>query len=182
MTIHEMYVKVLNTPSDIQEHLETLRTYGATVEYIVELGVRNGLSTLSFLMSKPLKMTSYDIFITQIAKDIERQALLENINFELIEGNSLEVDIPECDLLFIDTLHTHKQLWIELNNHSHKVKKYIILHDTVTYALFGGGEEGIIKDSDGLMFSIVKFLVIDEGWKIKEHFTNNNGLTILERI
>lgn len=182
-TIEETYLDLVKIPSDIWEHLPILRRYGEMCERIVELGVRNGASTIALLSSAPEKMWSYDIVLTNRAKDIHTQANLEGLDFELIEGNSITVEIPECDLLFIDTLHVDSTLIAELYRHSEKVRKYIILHDTVTFALIGGGEQGPIIGSRGLMYALIEFLVGNaDHWRVKDHFTNNNGLTILERI
>lgn len=181
MTIHEMYIKALNTPSDIQEHLNTLRLYGLDCESVVELGVRFGVSTIALLSSCPTKMTSYDIHLTDKAKDIWTQARNEGIDFDLIEGNSAKIEIPECDLLFIDTDHTSVHLEAELTLNTNKVRKYIILHDTVTCGICGGNDSGMIPDEKGLMYALIPFLSIGQ-WKVKEHFNNNNGLTILGRV
>jgi len=64
------------------------------------------------------------------------------------------------------------------------------LHDTVFFAF--KGEE---PDMKGLMFGLIRFLDSDNDrfgikrlfgyknkWKVKEHYTNNNGLTVLERV
>lgn len=45
-------------------------------------------------------------------------------------GNDLEVQLPECDILMIDTLHTYDQLLKELKLLSGKTKRYILMHDT----------------------------------------------------
>jgi hypothetical protein len=34
----------------------------------------------------------------------------------------------------------------------------------------------------GLYTALMDFLDENKNWKVKEHFTNNNGLTIIERI
>ena len=34
----------------------------------------------------------------------------------------------------------------------------------------------------GLYNALVDFLGENKNWKIKEHYTNNNGLTIIERV
>jgi hypothetical protein len=51
--------------------------------------------------------------------------------------------------------------------HAHKVRKYLIFHDTVLF-----------KD---LNKAISEFIEANKEWKIKEVLTNNNGLTVLER-
>ena len=95
-------------------------------------------------------------------------------------------------MLFIDTLHTYNQLSKELRRHEKNVNKWIILHDTIT---FGQRDEdfyqnGAISDEitgekvekRGLYTALTDFLDENKNWKIKEHFTNNNGLTIIERV
>jgi hypothetical protein len=52
-------------------------------------------------------------------------------NFNI--GNTLEVDIDETDMLFIDTLHNGDQLEKELERSASKVKKFIAFHDTTTF-------------------------------------------------
>ena len=105
------------------------------------------------------------------------------------------MNIEETDLLFIDTLHRYFQLYNELGLHAKNVKKYIILHDTETYGevdepLYAPqipvkmSEKVIRTKAKGLKQAISDFLnTTKEGknWKIKEVFTNNNGLTVLER-
>ena len=51
--------------------------------------------------------------------------------------------------------------------HGHKVNKYLMFHDTTL--------------CPPLNQAIDEFLKANLNWKIKEVFTNNNGLTILEK-
>ena len=51
--------------------------------------------------------------------------------------------------------------------HGHKVNKYLMFHDTTL--------------CPPLNQAIDEFLKANSNWKIKEVFTNNNGLTILEK-
>ena len=95
-----------------------------------------------------------------------------------IKANVLDIEISETDLLFIDTLHTYSQLAKELALHSSKVKKYIVLHDTYTFGL--SGEDP--RDKKGLLTAVIEFLINSPNWKFKMFKTNNNGLTVLERI
>ena len=101
------------------------------------------------------------------------------------------MDIDKTDMLFIDTLHTYNQLSKELRKHEGSVNKWIILHDTIT---FGQVDEGFYQNGEisdeisnqvvskrGLYTALIDFLEENKNWKIKEHFTNNNGLTVIER-
>ncbi len=49
------------SPSDINEHLPTIKKYAEECETIVELGVRIPISTFALMMGKPKKLTSVDI-------------------------------------------------------------------------------------------------------------------------
>jgi len=177
-----------NEPSDINEHMETLLKYASSSDSIVELGVRAMVSTWAFILGKPSKLTCVDLYppskylndngafqsiAEMICKDL-------GIEFTFIVGNSLEVEIPKTDLLFIDTLHSYEQLSKELELHSGNVKKWIILHDTESCKDYFVDSYGDLMG--GLRYSISGFLDAHPEWATKEVFTNNNGLTILERI
>lgn len=180
-----------NTVSDINEHINTLYEYGKECSHITEMGVRWVSSTWPLIYSNPKKMISYDIVKNENINEVINLASEYNIDYTFIEGDVLNLDIEPTELLFIDTLHTYNQLYSELNKHSQNVSKYIILHDTIS---FGNIDENIYNhasdivksinsDKIGLINAINDFLVSTNGkhWKIKEIFTNNNGLTILER-
>lgn len=180
---------------DINEHLPTLRKYASQSEHVTEMGTRFAVSTYAFLIGKPKKLVAYDInykFFKPYESEINAYAYACNTAFEFNEADVLKVDIEETDLLFIDTLHTYNQLSKELRKHEKQVRKWIILHDTVT---FGDKDEdfyqnGVISDevksmqvqNRGLMNALVDFLKENKNWKVKEHFTNNNGLTVLQRV
>ena len=107
----------------------------------------------------------------------------------------MTLDLSEkVDLLFIDTWHIYGQLIRELEKFHSLVHKYIILHDTTTFATRPEpARHSIIKHSmetfnitkdeikKGLKPAVDEFLANHSEWQVKEVFTNNNGLTILER-
>lgn len=55
------YEELKQSPSDINEHFDTLLKYGSECENITELGVRGICSTWAFLAAKPKILTSYDL-------------------------------------------------------------------------------------------------------------------------
>jgi len=180
------------TPSDINEHMETLLRLSKECNHITEMGVRFVVSTWAFLSAKPNRVVSYDISYHDKLKidEVTNAAKNENIDFSFILSDVLQIDIEETDLLFIDTLHTYTQLSQELLKHACKVKKYIVLHDTET---FGSRDENLYEhasylakkslDKKGLKLAIVDFLSSQEGsnWRVEQHFVHNNGLTVLKR-
>lgn len=175
-----------NISNDINEHLPTLKKYTQECDVVIEMGVRSIISTWAFLAGKPKKLTSIDIVnpIDYINHDkngcdldlVKKAANEENIDFNFILGDTLKIEIDECDLLFIDTLHNYSQLKKELELHSNKVKKYIILHDTESFKT-----KGETNNELGIWKAVEEFLELNVNWSIKECFKNNNGLTILER-
>lgn len=161
---------------DIIEHLDTLKGYASRCPIIVELGTREGISTTAFALAKPKKLYCYDVIGTPFLEELRTMCKKENIGMYFLIANDLEIEIPVCDLLFIDTWHTYKQLSQELKLHGNSSSKYIIFHDTETFGAVG--EDGT---TPGLNQAISEFLIENPHWKLKERYTNNNGLTILER-
>ena len=176
--LQEIYEGLCNTPSDINEHLPTLKKYAEECEHITEMGVRWIVSTYALLMGKPKEMISYDI--NSIHWDVIRDMVKEDTDFRFEVANTLDLEIEETDLLFIDTLHNYNQLSKELKLHGNKSKKYIIFHDTTSFEWIGESYEGKI-DEIGLWPAIEQFLEANPHWELHERFTNNNGLTILIR-
>lgn len=171
--IEEKYQTLCQTPSDIYEHLPTLKKYASESEFIVELGVRYIVSTWALLAGHPKQMLSVDIEHPNIfgadIMEVYDLAEAEDIAFNFIQKSSLEIELPEHDFLFIDTLHEYDQLSAELKKHHGKVRKFIAMHDTN------------LQEDIGMQKSINDFLNQNSDWEIKENFTNCNGLTVLSR-
>lgn len=180
---------------DINEHLPTLRKYASECKHVTEMGTRFAVSTFAFLIASPEKFVSIDLnyhFFKPFETEVLEFASECGVDFKFIEADVLKIDIENTDLLFIDTLHTYNQLSMELRRHEKNVNKWIILHDTIT---FGEKDEEFYRNGDisdeisnkvvdkrGIYIALMDFLEENKKWKIKEHFINNNGLTILERI
>jgi hypothetical protein len=170
-TTYELYLHNARRPHDISEHLPILLGLAVSCEHVVELGFRSGRSTSAFLAAGA-KVTAYD---TQpCATEAAVIKSLGGKKFTFIQGNSLEVEIPQCDMLFIDTYHTGEQLLAELMRHHEFVDKWIAMHDTVTFG--ERGEDG----KPGLVWALQQFQKHAPHWPIKLHLPHNNGLTILE--
>jgi len=179
--------------SDINQHFDTLNRYASECNTIVEMGVRQIISTWAFLMGRPKKMISIDFNHPMIyggnIEEVYEITKENSIDYQFVLANTLECNIDECDLLFIDTWHDYQQLKSELFRHSNKVKKYIILHDTLSYGftnerLYENYDEERLETNlpKGLNFAIDEFLFSEKNWYIHERFAHNNGLTILKRI
>ena len=167
-----------DTRSDINEHLPTLLKYGKAVDHITEFGVRGGCSTLAWWCAEPKVLRCYDIAYCN-AHDYLMSGIegSDKFDYKFTQADVLEIEIEETDLLFIDTYHTYDQLSKELMLHGNKSRRYLIFHDTNTF-----GERGEDHKQPGIIQAINEFLWDNKHWKIKEMFSNNNGLLVLERI
>ena len=100
------------------------------------------------------------------------------------------------DLVFIDTWHVYGQLKRELAKFSKVTNKYILMHDTTVDKVQGETirsnwdakqqslDSGIPEEEIlcGLQKAIDEFLLENKDWVLREEYTNNNGLTVLEKI
>lgn len=193
MTIEEKYISLRETPSDINEHLDTLRYYAFKCEHITEMGFRWGCSTYALLAGRPDTLISYDIVFDLEVDNIARMAKEYRTDFQFINKNVLSVEIEPTDLLFLDTFHHYLQLKMELKLHAPNVMKYIILHDTTTFDAINESiaenvrpllrpEEIYAYETcpvKGLGPAIREFLAENPQWHVLERFENNNGLLIL---
>ena len=99
-------------------------------------------------------------------------------NFQPRCGNTLEIEpIEYCDMLFIDTLHTYKQLRDELERHGMRAAKYLVFHDTAAFGTVG--EDG---STPGLRAAIGRFQNMRfPCWQAIYDLQNCNGLVVLGR-
>jgi hypothetical protein len=200
--IKQKYEELCRTQSDINEHLPTLYEYANKCESVIELGVRgcvaswaityglltNNESTRRFLMNYIVECDINELLSK--TKDLEI-----TMDYKWINDLDMEVN-EEVDLTFIDTWHIYGQLKRELEKYSKLTKKYIIMHDTTVDEIYGetlrsgwNSEEQsrqsgfpVEEINCGLGKAVDEFLLSNKEWVLKEKFTNNNGLTILERV
>jgi hypothetical protein len=202
-TVEAKYAKLAATPSDIHEHLPTLRRYAAACPdgKIAELGVRGVVSTWAMLAgladggAPTAHLWAVDL---EPAPGIEVAAAAAKqlgIGFEFLQQDSATVNLPDMDMMFIDTWHVYAHLRSELARHAPRVRRWILLHDTETDRDAG---ESVRLGSDvaqqstqsgypvanirqGLRRAVVEFLVANAEWDVVRQYRNNNGLTVLAR-
>lgn len=160
--------------SDINEHLPRLSELAAECSVICELGVGWAQSTRAFLSNPNVELHSYEFRPFPEVVNFFNEAKQSGRNVTLHITDTRTVVIPECDMLFVDSLHTYEQVRKELELHSIQTKKYIGFHDTTTFE--HNGEFG----GEGIWRAIQEFLDTHPEWKMVERYTNNNGLTILK--
>ena len=184
--------------SDIGEHLPVLYNLAQQCESVVEIGLRDMLSSWSFLhglAKNSRNVRSYlGIDLHSPPKDTldlaQRLCNATGILFQFWETNDLDIDIDPVDMLFIDSYHTYCHLTYELEKFSPKIRKFIAMHDTSPP--WGMQDEGYSGDYSeyppeidqkkrGLWPAVEDFLIRHPEWKLRERRLNSYGLTILER-
>jgi len=185
-SIEETYEFIKSNPKNqcgknsiqwIGHYMEKLHTLAKECNHVTEMGVNEVNSSWAFLNARPKKLVCIDITFSKSygkvgfgnhiwLESLKDLAKKENLNLELIEKSTLDIEIEETDLLFIDTLHTYNQLKQELNLHANKVKKYIVFHDTTLFP--------------ELNLAIKEFLEKNKEWFTYEVITSNPGLTIIK--
>jgi hypothetical protein len=190
-----------STPSDINEHLETLYNYTKQCSSVIELGVREIVSTWAFIkglaeVEGEKRLYSVDIDKCENINAVIQIADAVGVKMTFHHEDSSKVELPRADLLFIDTLHVYGHLRRELEHHHHRAKKFIVMHDTEGDAIFG---EAIRSNwnllttmkktgysfediTHGLLRAIYEFLHNHPEWRIEYIALNNNGLMVLRRI
>lgn len=180
------------TPSDINEHLEIIKTYSAECEIVAEFGTREVVSTWAILEGLKPKTTyiGVDVYKSTNLEMAKNYAKEKAINFYFKHGSTLDQDfnLGDVDFLFIDTLHTYNQMSMELSKHGNVAKKYLGFHDVVSFAytdeqIYGHADNKVKVQSEnsGLLPAIFQFLKVNPHWKIDYFAQNNNGLLILKR-
>lgn len=200
--IEANYVKQCSNWSDIYLHLENLYKYSKECETVTELGMRSVVSTWAFACgllhngSENKRLTSVDLDYSPNIEEVKKACRAVGIKFSFIMGSDLEIERNQTDLLFIDTFHVYAQLKEELALYADKTNKYIIMHDTDVDGIYGecirngwdahkiASETGFkVEDIlKGLQPAIDEFLEEHKEWKLKEVFTYNHGLTVLEKV
>lgn len=192
-TIRQTYERLCETPSDIYEHLPTLRLLASLSSSAVECGVRTVVSSYALAdglagrgpltLVDPWKSENIDPFLEQVP------------TATFVLGSDLTCPLVETDLLFVDTWHVYGQLRRELARWHPVVRKYIALHDTELDGERGetlrygwdaesqSRETGIPAEEikRGLRPAVEEFLAEHPEWTKVAHYRNNNGLTILAR-
>lgn len=191
MNLTDFYEAKKATPSSSNEHMDTLRKYAVRCEHVTEFGVSQGYSTVAFLTACPAELHSYDITRQPEIDGIEAWANQTcKTKFVFHQQSSLEADFESTDLLLVDSLHTYDQVRQELALHGHKVRKYLIFHDTIFWAykneIDSGGEADHAfysrRHKQGIGPAIEEYMTAHPEWQIIEHHYHQSGLTVYARL
>lgn len=199
------FTRLQRTPSDINEHLGTLRDLASECGTVAEFGVRGVVSSWALLRGLAESTAEHkamvcvdisDVACTPRWKSFAAVADAIGVPLKFVLHDSATCDIPSVDLLFIDTFHVYGHLARELHRHAPRVNTFIAMHDTAIDADHGeavrcGWDIAELQKSTGysehdlttgLSPAIHEFLEAHKDeWEIMLHVENNNGLTILRK-
>lgn len=196
-----------NQSNDINEHLNTIANYVKETESVLALcwqGTQIYWTLAHGLLNNKSENKKSLFYNNKISFDIEEftnvTRHLKNISITFTKEDILQYelpsDIPSVDTLFLDSWHVYGCMKRELEKYAPKINKYIVMHDTTIDEWDGetlrcgldadkqNKETGIpiYEINRGVWPAIQEFLNDNPQWVVKERFTNNNGLTILERV
>ena len=198
--LYNAYSHHCKSVSDINEHVPVLYQYAKECSSVTEIGVRSVVSTWGILLglsessSSEKKYLGIDLHSPpedkfQLAKKLSQE---NEVEFDFLTANDLDIELEPVDMLFIDSLHTYCHLTYELETFSPNVQKYICMHDTS--APWGNCDDSSYsgnyseypahydRSKRGLWPAVSDFLERHPEWRLLERRTNNHGFTILERI
>ena len=175
-TLEEYYEKLFyqhskSEPKHVKAFHRDIKINSSESENIRELGVSQGGTLATMLMTNPKSLYGYDIslkYISPYKHLFEDYASKNNIDFKLFEMSSISAksNLP-VDMLHIDSLHNPSHLAKEIQLHESSVKNCIVFHDT-----------------NSNLFSVIQNLISSKiAWRIDEHYTEGNaGHTVIKRI
>lgn len=137
-----------------------------------ELGVNQGATAAAVLLQSPKYIELVDITLTNFNESrhlFERFAQDNDITLSIKEIGSTnpKLDITECDLLFVDSLHFIWHIEQELQIHAPKTNKFIVIHDT----------------GDRPMNHVAALNVLmPMGWKNTKHCLDGHGHSIFKKV
>jgi hypothetical protein len=182
--------KICDTDTNPKSPFSKLKELAIGCDTIVELGTGEGRTTMALLSGKPRRMYSYDLNESVNSQSISAAAADAGTNYTFTKGSTLEISIPECDLLFVDTVHLYSQVKYELEYHGSKAKKYIIFSGTETFGHLEQ-EDGVdyskvkavsLKSPHGIVPAINEFLDKNPEWFIAYQTPDNSGLVVIQKI
>ncbi|HET9270558.1 MAG TPA: hypothetical protein VFO31_20415 [Vicinamibacterales bacterium] len=183
------YAAACAKPTAIQPHLPRLRDLAAGCDLVVEFGVKKAASSSALLLGAE-RVISYDLVPTPEAR-LLHAATRDRWDYRI--GDSRYAPVTDCELLFVDSLHTYEQCRDELARHADAVSQFLVFHDTITFGSIGAqGESGQHRwiytpgtpcpaAALGIRPAIDELMIRDPSWRIRAHYTDSHGLLVLER-
>ena len=155
---------VRSQPRDLEKHADALASF-ASGHHVVEISKRRESAAL-LLGGRPKSLLSFCSERDALQGAIHHAIRAENPQWlaSYTSGaltspaDSLAVEIPECDALFLDTIHSGQHVRTELERHGGKVRELIAIRGT---GAFGDKAEG--TSAPGLYFGIADWIEAERG-------------------
>ena len=174
-TLEEYYEKLYNLQSIAHkpEYLlvhDEIKTRLKQCNSYTEFGVNQGTTLAAAILQNPSTVHAYDIKLNRYNKVhslFKQYADSHSIEYNVMEGDTLNCTITPVDLLYIDTLHYYDHLTKELTLHGNKVNKFIIFHDT--------------HAQPGLKKAVKEYVVAHKEWTIVTDCKVNVGFMTIAK-
>lgn len=180
--IQTLYQKRCNEPGNINEHLPAIYCFSLQSQGVAEFGVEGGISTSALIAGQDSpdhrggrSYCGYDP--DHKCRVVVRRLRAQCLNrwpIVLVQSSSITVNpIEPVDMLFIDSRHDADVIREELSRHLSAVRRFLCMHDTVTYGVQGEtpGRLGILHGIEALQ----------EGWRLLYDSPRCHGLRVYER-
>lgn len=187
--IESLYRQHCAAGTAISAHLPRLRELAEGLDTVVEFGVKRGASSTALLLGAK-RVISFDVVETPEARALQAIAG-ERWNYRLEDSRAAE--IPSCDMMFVDSLHTFDQVNAECE-HADRAARFMVFHDVSTFGEVGAtGETGrqswtyiagrgsVPMGHRGIRPAIDALMIRDPSWRIVERRVESHGLLVLER-
>jgi hypothetical protein len=171
-------------PRDLNERAEDIRDLAAECAHVTLMGKRREWDAI-ILAGRPKTYISYntehDLLTKQLHEALEAEKTLgeEGYRTETFTTSTtdfatmLATDIEETDMLVLDTIPTADRTYAELTRFAPKVRKWIVLNNTI---LFGESGEG---GGPGILVGWRRFQAENPRWKRVWEEPKQFGFSIL---
>lgn len=168
-------------PRDLDQHAQLLREECGGLD-VVELTKRRE-SAVFILAGNPRSLVTYsrepDPLYSAAHVALQRSPT-PKADFRSAIGTNLDtlaVEIPACDVLYIDSIHSAERVYTELSKHGPKVRSKIIVRGTGD---FGDTAEG--GGSPGLYYGVYRWIEEEAArgrqWVLTRRATNQYGMAV----
>lgn len=159
----------------VGKYMDKFYEYASTCKtHIAEIGVNKVCSAWAWAKARPKKITLCDVKLHErggrYLESYKKLCSEENIELVLENKSSLDMELEDVDMLFIDGLHKYDHITKELSKFSPHVKKYIAFHDI-----------NFIPDCNRAAHD---FLTVNKSWEksYQSPPEDKPGILIIERV
>jgi hypothetical protein len=171
---------LLQKHAETNKQIYTLLRFACRCDHVTSLTMNTWESAIAFLAAEINTIRMYNLGEAD-SKELETYTKISkelDINFQF---RKVEEDIEETDLLYINTPAEGNYRAMELTKYAKRVRKFILLPNTVTHAHRAVPNIKLSADINpiGLVFGINHFIQNHDNWFILEHDDIEPGMTIL---